>query len=134
LAGGLLLQLEQEQWEYRAAFLAEEAVRKLSAVLSFPGGWMSGHTNAEGGKDDSILQQLKAIRQICLPEVCSLLHSVLHSSGLYKKCLRISDLVASEVKEMYKDFSLSERRKLLDLFESSALKIASDPATDELGY
>ena len=37
------------------------------------------------GRDVSLPQQLQALRQICIPQVCFLLLSVLHESGLYKK-------------------------------------------------
>lgn len=71
--------------------------------------------------EESVLQQLQALRQICIPEICFLLHSVLHASCQYKKvrwkekrnklivffflamqCVQISDMVISEKSKLYK--------------------------------
>lgn len=128
--------LEYEQWRLLATFLTEEASSRLYGVLVFPGGWMSGHSEAEpeGDRDEVLLQQLQSLRQTCIPEVCFLLHSVLHSSALYKKCLQISDVITSDTYMLYKDFSPSELRQLLLVLQRSAISLISDPTTDELGY
>ena len=42
----------------------------------------------QAGTDEALSQQLQALRQTCIPEVCFLLHSVLHSSSLFKKVSR----------------------------------------------
>ena len=39
-------------------------------------------------QDETMSQQLQALRQTCIPEVCFLLHSVLHSAGLNQKVSR----------------------------------------------
>ena len=49
-----------------------------SMLLAFQAG-------AVGGREEALSQQLQALRQICIPEVCFLLHTVLHSSALFKK-------------------------------------------------
>ena len=35
-------------------------------------------------EDEVRIKQMKRLRQICIPRLCFLLHSVLHSSQLYK--------------------------------------------------
>jgi nuclear pore complex protein Nup107 len=125
-------ELECEQWRLQASFLTEEASSKLYGVLVFPGGWMSAPS--EAGTDEALSQQLQALRQTCIPEVCFLLHSVLHSSSLFKKCLQISDVITSEKYMIYKDFRPNELRQLLMLLQRSAVSLTSDPASDEMGY
>ena len=49
--------------------------------------WVSLHV-LQAGTDEALSQQLQALRQTCIPEVCFLLHSVLHSSSLFKKVSR----------------------------------------------
>jgi nuclear pore complex protein Nup107 len=112
--------------------MLQEASSKLYGVLVFPGGWMSAPS--EAGTDEALSQQLQALRQTCIPEVCFLLHSVLHSSSLFKKCLQISDVITSEKYMIYKDFRPNELRQLLMLLQRSAVSLTSDPASDEMGY
>ncbi len=42
------------------------------------------------------------LRQLCLPMVCLLLHTVLHCTKQYKECLRFADIIASEQHQLYK--------------------------------
>jgi nuclear pore complex protein Nup107 len=88
----------------------------------------------EGDGDDSALLQLQALRQSCIPKVCFLLHTVLHASRQYKKCLQLSDVVTSEKHKLYKDFTQGQLRQLLLLLHKSAMQMVSEPTTDELGY
>lgn len=41
------------------------------------------------------------LRKLCLPMMCFLLHTVLHSTGQYQECLRLADMVASERHKLY---------------------------------
>ena len=67
--------------------LVQEVSGRLYDVLVFAGGWMRPEVT-DGDRGEVYGQQLQALRQICLPEVSFLLHSVLHSSGHYKKVSR----------------------------------------------
>ena len=46
-------------------------------------------------------EQLKRLRQLCIPEIASLLHTVLNSTKNYKECVKLADLIASENHRLY---------------------------------
>lgn len=81
------------------------AVNKIKAVLTFSGGWMVDELSIEANPDeaaDARSCQLLRIRQLCIPELVSLLHKILHETGAYQQCVRIADLIASEDHQLYK--------------------------------
>ncbi len=41
------------------------------------------------------------LRQLCLPLICFLLHTVLHTTQQYKQCLQLADIIASEQHQLY---------------------------------
>ena len=41
------------------------------------------------------------LRRLCLPTLCFLLHSILHSAEQYQECLQLADMVASERHKLY---------------------------------
>ena len=64
----------------------------------------------DGEKTDSTRSyQLLLLRQLCIPLLCFLIHSVLHSTRQYKHCLQLADILASE------QFKLFEVRETLNL-------------------
>ncbi|NXU32949.1 NU107 protein, partial [Thalassarche chlororhynchos] len=73
------------------------------------------------------------LRKLCLPMMCFLLHTVLHSTGQYQECLRLADTVASERHKLYTVFSKEELRKLLQKLRESSLMLL-DQDLDPLGY
>ncbi|NXP96909.1 NU107 protein, partial [Horornis vulcanius] len=73
------------------------------------------------------------LRKLCLPMMCFLLHTVLHSTGQHQECLRLADMVASERHKLYTVFSKEELRKLLQKLRESSL-ILLDQDLDPLGY
>jgi len=62
---------------------------------------------AKDAEDDpERTHQMILLRKLCLPMMCFLLHTVLHSTGQYQECLRLADTVASERHKLY---TVSER-------------------------
>ena len=41
------------------------------------------------------------LRKLCLPMLCFLLHTILHSTGQYQECLQLADMVSSERHKLY---------------------------------
>lgn len=75
---------------------------QLKAVLQFANGWMSDEVEAASeGDEASRREQLKRLRQLCIPEIASLLHTVLNSTKNYKECVKLADLIASENHRLY---------------------------------
>lgn len=51
--------------------------------------------------DPERTHQMILLRKLCLPMMCFLLHTVLHSTGQHQECLRLADMVASERHKLY---------------------------------
>ena len=51
--------------------------------------------------DPERTHQMILLRKLCLPMMCFLLHTVLHSTGQYQECLRLADMVASDQHKLY---------------------------------
>ncbi|KAK7801288.1 hypothetical protein U0070_006271 [Myodes glareolus] len=71
--------------------------------------------------------------ELCLPMLCFLLHTVLHSTGQYQESLQLADMVSSERHRLYLVFSKEELRKLLQKLRESSLMLL-DQGLDPLGY
>lgn len=54
-----------------------------------------------GEEDVERKHQLKLLRQLCLPAMCFLLHTVLHSTKQYQQCLKLADVISSEQHKIY---------------------------------
>lgn len=52
-------------------------------------------------EDPERAHQMSLLRKLCLPMMCFLLHTVLHSTGQHQECLRLADMVASERHKLY---------------------------------
>ena len=51
--------------------------------------------------DETRKCQMRLLRQLCLPNMCFLLHTVLHATGQYREALRLADVIASEEHHLY---------------------------------
>eukprot|EP00061_Rhincodon_typus_P017984 g46948.t1 len=60
-----------------------------------------GHGFKDAEEDAERSHQLNLLRQLCLPMMCFLLHTVLHSTKQYQQCLKLADIVASEQHKLY---------------------------------
>ncbi|KAJ7405684.1 hypothetical protein WISP_137834 [Willisornis vidua] len=120
-------------WKGHLDALTADVKEKMYNVLLFvDGGWMVD-VREDAEDDPERTHQMILLRKLCLPMMCFLLHTVLHSAGQYQECLRLADMVASERHKLYTVFSKEELRKLLQKLRESSL-ILLDQDLDPLGY
>lgn len=99
-----------ERWRISTEHSAKIAKTLLYNVLLFPEGWLTTNPDWE------------YLRSICIPEVITLLYTVLSKSGLHQECVQLADIIASEKQQLYKVFSKEKLGELLmNLCESSVV-------------
>lgn len=85
-----------------------QAVKQLLFnVLLFPdGGWLidSKNNNGESCISEGELRehQLQKLRELCIPKVTLLLHSVMSEMNEHDGCIQLADILASEQHQLYK--------------------------------
>ena len=57
--------------------------------------------------DEQRERELQLLRRLCLPPLCFLLHSILHSAEVFEEVSTIAEVVASEQHQLYKVNKLS---------------------------
>ncbi|KAM6301933.1 nuclear pore complex protein Nup107 isoform 2-T2 [Podargus strigoides] len=120
-------------WKGLLDALTADVKEKMYNVLLFvDGGWMVD-VREDAEDDPERTHQMILLRKLCLPVMCFLLHTVLHSTGQYQECLRLADMVASERHKLYTVFSKEELQKLLQNLRESSLMLL-DQDLDPLGY
>ncbi|XP_076188614.1 nuclear pore complex protein Nup107 isoform X2 [Aptenodytes patagonicus] len=120
-------------WKGLLDALTADVKEKMYNVLLFvDGGWMVD-VREDAEDDPERTHQMILLRKLCLPMMCFLLHTVLHSTGQYQECLRLADMVASERHKLYTVFSKEELRRLLQKLRESSLMLL-DQDLDPLGY
>lgn len=126
-------EVEFGRWKNSLDIHTKATVEKIYNVLLFPdGGWMVDH-RADDEEDSNRTHQLELLRQLCIPLVCYLLHNVLHSTGQYKQCLQLADVITSEQYQLYEVFRKDELQKMLSLFRETSLALLGNNL-DPLGY
>ncbi|XP_067420161.1 nuclear pore complex protein Nup107 isoform X1 [Emydura macquarii macquarii] len=114
------------------AVTADVKEKMYNVLLFVDGGWMVD-VREDAEDDPERTHQMILLRKLCLPMMCFLLHTVLHSTRQYQECLRLADMVASERHKLYVVFSKEELRKLLQKLRESSLMLL-DQGLDPLGY
>lgn len=123
---------ELERWQHALLMQTKTCKERIYNVLMFvDGGWMVD-PRQDGESDESRAHQMRLLRQLCLPTMCFLLHSVLHSTQQYRECLQLADVIASEQHQLYKVFRKDELQKLLQLLRDSSISLL-DKNLDPLG-
>ncbi|XP_064417789.1 nuclear pore complex protein Nup107 isoform X1 [Latimeria chalumnae] len=126
-------ELDYGIWHGHLGALTSEVKEKIYNVLLFvDGGWMAD-VREDAEEDAERRHQMKLLRSLCLPMMCFLLHTVLHSTKEYQECLRLADVVSSEQYKLYRVFSKDEFKKLLQKLRESSLLLL-DQGLDPLGY
>lgn len=78
----------------------------LFNVLLFPdGGWLvDSKSNGEPCTPEDELRehQLEKLRELCIPKVTLLLHSVMSEMNEHDGCVQLADILASEQYQLYK--------------------------------
>uniref|UniRef100_A0A8D0G5Q5 Nuclear pore complex protein n=1 Tax=Sphenodon punctatus TaxID=8508 RepID=A0A8D0G5Q5_SPHPU len=120
-------------WKGLLDALTADVKEKMYNVLLFvDGGWMVD-VREDAEDDPERTHQMILLRKLCLPMMCFLLHTVLHSTGQYQECLRLADMISSERHTLYTVFSKEELKKLLQKLRESCLMLL-DQGLDPLGY
>eukprot|EP00794_Sanderia_malayensis_P019926 gene19926-21878_t len=110
-----------QMWKKHLGSHVENVSDKIYNVLLFPEGWMiDSHPVAN---DPGRAHQIDLLRQIAIPMLCFMLHSVLHSSEQYKECLQLADTIQAEQHKLYSVFKREDLKKLLGLFKDSSLAL-----------
>ncbi|KFO70099.1 Nuclear pore complex protein Nup107, partial [Cuculus canorus] len=126
-------EMDYSIWKGLLDALTADVKEKIYNVLLFvDGGWMVD-VREDANNDPERTHQMILLRKLCLPMMCFLLHTVLHSTGQYQECLRLADMVASERHKLYTVFSKEELQKLLQKLRESSLMLL-DQDLDPLGY
>jgi len=135
---------------------ADEALRSLFAVLTFPLGWLRDEASEQPTSTavtrgtvtehknrflwrlidlfisvspfPSLLpaNELQQLRRMCVPQAFLMCHTVLHETGQYHACLELANLIADEVQALYVDFATEELQGFLSLLHKSALAAVTE--------
>uniref|UniRef100_T1IIX7 Nuclear pore complex protein n=1 Tax=Strigamia maritima TaxID=126957 RepID=T1IIX7_STRMM len=106
--------------------------RLYNVLLFVDGGWMVDRRN-DGPTDESRELQLNRLRELYLPEICLLVHAVLHATNQHRSCLQLVDVIASEEHKLFAVFRKEDLQELLDKMRDSSL-VLLDRNLDPLGY
>ncbi|MBN3313563.1 NU107 protein, partial [Atractosteus spatula] len=125
--------MEYKNWKECLEALTEDVKERIYNVLLFvDGGWMVD-VREDAEEDPERSHQMTLLRRLCLPMMCFLLQTVLHSTRLHQESLRLADIIASEQHRLYQVFSKEELQKLLQKLRESSLLLL-DQGLDPLGY
>nr|CAB3264502.1 nuclear pore complex protein Nup107-like [Phallusia mammillata] len=109
-------------WKDRLEQFCDSVAKKIYNVLLFPQGWLADNAEQLEDKDESREQQLATLREQCIPSLCDLLITVLTSTENHNsECAKLADVIASEDHKLYKLFSDSEGRKLLNRIQDAMI-------------
>lgn len=126
-------EMDYDIWKGHLDALTADVKEKMYNVLLFvDGGWMVDVREDPEG-DHERTHQMVLLRKLCLPRLCFLLHTILHTTGQYQECLQLADMVSSERHKLYLVFSKQELKKLLQKLRESSLMLL-DQGLDPLGY
>ncbi|XP_057613946.1 nuclear pore complex protein Nup107 isoform X2 [Chionomys nivalis] len=126
-------EMDHSIWKGHLDALTADVKEKMYNVLLFvDGGWMVD-VREDAEEDPERTHQMALLRKLCLPMLCFLLHTILHSTGQYQECLQLADMVSSDRHKLYLVFSKEELRKLLQKLRESSLMLL-DQGLDPLGY
>ena len=81
----------------------------LFNVLLFPdGGWLvfdskTASNEVPSTPEDELREhQLEKLRELCIPKITLLLHSVMSEMNEHADCIQLADILASEQHQLYK--------------------------------
>ncbi|XP_046992002.1 nuclear pore complex protein Nup107 [Schistocerca americana] len=123
---------EMERWRTIMLQQTKAVKDKLMNILTFPsGGWMvdSGPLDRWEVEEDAIeeinlrKQQMDCLRQLCIPKVVLLLHTLHHKMGDYRECIQLADLVVDEHYGLYKVYTTEGLQDLLAKICESSLEL-----------
>ncbi|CAD6999399.1 nuclear pore complex protein Nup107 [Ceratitis capitata] len=131
---------ELKRWESNLEEQTKLTRDALFNILLFPEkGWLIDPDTLKDPANISEMDwdnrqiQLEKLRSICIPEVVLLLHKVLHSSGDYQGCVKLSEEIATENRQLYKVYTKHKLAELLSKIAESSLELLNKKL-DPWGY
>ena len=130
--------LEFERWKSTMQHHTKAVKQLLFNVLLFPdGGWLVDSKSSNGepctSEDELREHQLEKLRELCIPKVTLLLHSVMSEMNEHDGCIQLADILASEQHQLYKVFSKGRLREIFKKICESSL-VLMDQKKDPWGY
>ncbi|XP_039951092.1 nuclear pore complex protein Nup107 [Bactrocera neohumeralis] len=137
---GQVYHADLKRWEANLEEQTKLTRDALFNILLFPEkGWLidpdtsKDPVNINGLDWQNRQIQLEKLRSICIPEMVLLLHKVLHVSGDYQGCVKLSDEIASETRQLYKVYTKHKLAELLSKLSESSLQLLNKKL-DPWGY
>ncbi|XP_071554168.1 nuclear pore complex protein Nup107-like [Temnothorax nylanderi] len=129
---------EFERWKSTMQHHTKAVKQLLFNVLLFPdGGWLvdsKGSNDEPCTPEDELREhQLEKLREVCIPKVTLLLHSVMSEMNEHDGCIQLADILASEQHQLYKVFSKERLREIFKKICESSL-VLMDQKKDPWGY
>ncbi|XP_054005654.1 nuclear pore complex protein Nup107 [Hylaeus anthracinus] len=130
--------VEMERWKCTMQHHTKAVKQLLFNVLLFPdGGWLvdSNNDNDESRTldEESREHQMEKLRELCIPKITLLLHSVMSEMNEHSGCIQLADILASEQYQLYKVFQKSRLREVFKKICESSL-VLMDQKKDPWGY
>lgn len=120
-----------DRWQKTLSTHVKVTSDRIYNVLLFPGGWLVDPR--DDGSNERRSHQLVLLRQLCIPFLTFLLHSVLQQSKMHKECFQLAEVVQSKQFKLYEVFQKFELQKLLKLLRGSSIALL-DQGLDPLGF
>ncbi|OAD62237.1 hypothetical protein WN48_06878 [Eufriesea mexicana] len=130
--------VEMERWKSTMQHHTKAVKQLLFNVLLFPdGGWLvdSNNNNDDPCTPEEVSRehQMEKLRELCIPKITLLLHSVMSEMNEHADCIQLADLLASEQYQLYKVFQKERLREVFKKICESSL-VLMDQKKDPWGY
>lgn len=131
--------IEMERWTSTMQHHTKAVKQLLFNVLLFPdGGWLvdsNNNNNDEPCTPEEISRdhQMEKLREVCIPKITLLLHSVMSEMNEHAECIQLADILASEQYQLYKVFQKGRLREVFKKICESSL-VLMDQKKDPWGY
>lgn len=119
--------IEMERWTSTMQHHTKAVKQLLFNVLLFPdGGWLvdsNNNNNDEPCTPEEISRdhQMEKLREVCIPKITLLLHSVMSEMNEHAECIQLADILASEQYQLYKVFQKGRLREVFKKICESSL-------------
>lgn len=134
---------EMERWRVNLSEQTQISKDLLFNILLFPdNGWMVNPDSPlnEDEEEEDVENynrnvQMENLRKLYIPEIVLLLHNVLHLAGEYRECVKLTDEIASESRQLYLVYSKQQHKmaELLAKIAESSLALINEKF-DPWGY
>lgn len=129
---------ELERWKCTMQHHTKAVKQLLFNVLLFPdGGWLvdtkGGNDETSTPEDELMEHQMEKLRELCIPKITLLLHTVMSEMNEHANCIQLADVLASEQHQLYKVFSKGRLREVFKKICESSL-VLMDQKKDPWGY